>query len=58
MGMPPGDGFCPSRGWLLSGLYMGRACALRIPTTGLPRVTGPTLVVSHDPPLGGLVTHP
>ena len=31
MGRPPGDGFSPSRGWLLSGLYVGRACALRPP---------------------------
>ena len=58
MGRPPGDGFSPSRGWLLSDLYVGRACALRLPTTGLPRVTGPTLEVSPDPPLRGHVTQP
>ena len=58
MGRPPGDGFCPSRGWLVSGLYVGRACALRLPTTSLPRVTGPTLEVSPDPPLWGYVTTP
>ena len=57
MGKPPGDGFSPSRSWLLSGLYVGRACQLRLPTTGLPRVTGPTLEVSPDPPLRGHVTH-
>ena len=58
MGRPPGDGFSPSRGWLISGLKVGRACALRLPTTSLPRVTGPTLEVSPDPPLRGHVTHP
>ena len=58
MGKPPGDGFSPSRDWLLSGLYVGRACPLRLPKTGLPRVTGPTLEVSPDPPLRGLVTYP
>ena len=58
MGRPPGDGFSPSRGWLVSGLYVGRACALRLPTTSLPRVTGLTLEVSPDPPLRGHVTHP
>ena len=58
MGKPPGDGFSLSRGWLLSGLCVGRVCALRHPTTGLPRVTGPTLEVSPDPPLRGHVTHP
>ena len=54
MGRPPGDGFSPSRGWLVSGLYVGRACALRLTTTSLPRVTGLTLEVSPDPPLRGL----
>ena len=58
MGRPPGDGFSPSGGRLLSGLYVGRAWAVRLPTTGLPRVTGPTLEVSPDPPLRGHVTHP
>ena len=58
MGRPPGDGFSLSRGWLLSGLYVGRACALRLATTSLPRVTGPTLEVSPDPPLRGHATHP
>ena len=58
MGRPPGDGFSPSRGWQVSGLYQGRACALRLPTTSLPRVTGLTLEVSPDPPLRGQVTHP
>ena len=58
MGRPPGDGFSPSRSWLLSGLYLGPACALRLPTTSLPRVTGHTLEVSPDPPLRGHVTHP
>ena len=58
MGRPAGDGFSPSRGWLVSGLYVGRACALRLPTTSLLRVTGPTLEVSPDLPLSGHVTHP
>ena len=58
MGRPPGDGFYPSRGWLISGLKVGRACALRLPTTSLPRVTGPTLDVSPEPQLRGDVTHP
>ena len=57
MRRPPGDGFSPSRGWLVSGLYEGRACALRLPTTSLPRVTGSTLEVSPDPPLRGHMTH-
>ena len=57
MGRPAGDGFSPSHGWLISGLSAGRACALRLLTTSLPRVTGPTLEVSPDPPLSGLVTH-
>ena len=58
MRRPPGDGFSPSLGWLVSGLYVGRACALMLPTTSLPRVTGSTLEVSPDPPLRGHVTHP
>ena len=58
MGRPQGDGFSPSRGWLVSGLYVGHACALRLPTTSLPLVTGLTLEVSPDPPLRGHVTHP
>ena len=58
MGRPPGDGFSPSRGWLVSSPYVGRACALRLPTTSLPRVAKPTLEVSPDPPLRGHVTHP
>ena len=58
MGRPPGDGFSPSRGWLVSGLYVGRAYALRLPTTSLPRVTGHALAVSPDPPLRGHATHP
>ena len=58
MGRPPGDGFSPSRVWLVSGLYVGRACELRLPTKSLPRVTGPTLEVSPDPPWRGHVTHP
>ena len=58
MGRPPGDGFSPSRGWLVSGLYVGRTCTLRIPTTSLPWVTGLTLEVSPDPPLRDHVTHP
>ena len=73
MGRPPGDGFSQSRGWLVSGLYVGRACALRLPTqaslgsrdpplrcllTYPCGVTLPTLVGSRDPPLRGLVTHP
>ena len=57
MGRPPGDGFSPSRSWLVSGLYVGRAGALRLPTTTLPRVTGLTLDVSPDPPLRGHMTH-
>ena len=57
MGRTPGDGFSPSRGWLVSSLYVGRACALRLPTTSLPRVTGPTRDVSPEPPLRGHVTH-
>ena len=39
MGRPPGDGFSPSRGWLVSGLHVGRACALRLPSTHLPWLT-------------------
>ena len=58
MGRPPGDGFSPSRGWVASGLYVGSACVLKLPTTSLPRVTGLTLEVSPDPPLRGHVTHP
>ena len=58
MGRPPGDDFSPSRGWLVSGQHVGRAGALRLLTTSLPRVTGPSLVVSPDPPFRGLVTHP
>ena len=58
MRRPPGDGFSPSRGWMASGLYVGRACALKLPTTSLPRVTELTLEVSPDPPLRGHVTHP
>ena len=46
MGRPPGDGFSPSRGWLVSGLYVGRACALRLPSTRLPGLTRPTLELS------------
>ena len=57
MGRPPGDGFSPSRGWLVWSLYVGLACALRLPIPSLPRVTGPTLEVSPDPPLRGHVTH-
>ena len=34
---PPGDGFCPSRGWLVSGQYEGPACTPRRPPTSLPR---------------------
>ena len=58
MGRPPGEGFSPSRGWLVSGLYMALACALRLPTTSVPRVTGLNLELSPDPPLRGHVTHP
>ena len=58
MGRPPGEGFSPSRGWLVSGLYVGRACALRLPTTRRPRVTGLTLEVSPDPTWRSHVTHP
>ena len=58
MGRPPGDGFSLSPGWLVSGLYVGCACSLRLPTTSLPRVTGPTLEVYPDLPLRGHVTHP
>ena len=58
MGRPPGDGFSPSRGWLVSRLDVCRAGALRLPTTRRPRVTGPTLDVSPEPQLRVHVTHP
>ena len=36
-GRPPGHGFCPSRGWLVSGQYAGPACTPRRQPTSLPR---------------------
>ena len=54
----PAHLFGETEALLVSGLYVGRACALRLPTTSLPRVMGPTLDVSPDPPLRGHVTHP
>ena len=42
-GSPPGDGFCPSRGWLVSGSDAGpRMRRQAPPTTSAPRARGPT----------------
>ena len=38
-GRPPGDGFCPSRGWLVSGLDLAAHPHSGSPTTSHPRVT-------------------
>ena len=41
MGRPPGDGFSPSRSWVVSGLSVGRACALRLTSPHLPLLSDP-----------------
>ena len=43
-GSPPGDGFCPSRGWLVSGPDAGPRMRRQAPPTQAPlRARGPTL---------------
>ena len=46
-GSPPGDGFCPSRGWLVSGPDAGPRMRRQAPPTQAPlRARGPTLETS------------